>query len=293
MSACESSSRRYVLDSVKLPVGRVSLRPTRGGGSIRGRGRSNLLQSRTLTPAQPSGLRFSSTAESNFAVVIDSTPTDTSDHKHSRSPRLDSMESSSPAPRRGRPPKNISAVSQQVTLSPKRIGRPPKALSGGISIRGSSAGRKVGRPRIYPLSKSKPKGRPRKTDPKPATPKFIPFLCEWKDCKAELHNLETLRRHVYSVHVKAHESDAIPCRWSRCGLTRQVHDESRPNSTPTSIPEPKFIHEPHKFVGMQGFKDHMEKAHLIPFAWHMGDGPRGSTLGTFPSINHHIFGLTK
>jgi hypothetical protein len=282
ISAGDSSlSRVYFLDGVKLPVGRGPLRPTRGG-SIRRRGRPSLLQSQTMTPSQPSGLGFSSTAESNFAVIIEATAPGTSDPGHSRNGRLESTDSASTARRRGRPPKVLSVKSQHVTPSPRHIGRPTRPLSRGIGMQGSLPGRKVGRPRIYPLSKSKPTGRPRKYDPKPVTPKFISFLCEWKDCKAELHNLETLRRHVYSVHAKVQESGAIACRWSRCGLTRQAHDESTPKSTPKSTPEPKFVHEPHEFAGMQEFKGHMEKVHLIPFAWHMGDGPRGSTLGTIP-----------
>jgi hypothetical protein len=277
------SSGRVVLDGVKLPVGRGPLRPTRGGGSTRGRGGSSLQQTQTRKVAQLSGLRFSSTVETNFAVVIESTASETShDLGHPRKNRPDGIDSATPAPRRGRAPKNISATSQLVTPSPGHVGHPTKALSSGIGMRSTSAGRKVGRPRIYPLSKSKPKGRPQKSDPELVTPKFIPFLCEWRDCKAELHNLETLRRHIYSVHNKVQPSGAIACQWSKCGLTCQVHDKSTPNSTP----EPKFVQEDHEFAGMQKFKDHMEKAHLIPFAWHMGDGPRGSTLGTFPSTNH-------
>jgi hypothetical protein len=283
IGAGDSSSSRVLLDGAKLPVGRGPLRPTRGGGSIRGRGDSSLQQRETRTPARPSELRFSSIVESNFAVVIDSTaPGRSHDSGHPRKNRPDGIDSTSPALRRGRPPKNLSATRQLVPPSPKRIGRPPKAISSGIGMRGNLAGRKVGRPRIYPQSESKPRGRPRKSDPKLVTPKFIPFLCEWRGCKAELHNLDTLRRHIYSVHNKAQASGAIACQWSKCGLTRQVND--------VSMPEPKFIHEYHEFAGMQEFKNHMEKAHLIPFAWHMGDGPQGSTLGTSsPTFNKMLY----
>jgi len=292
IGAGDSSSSRVLLDGVKLPVGRGPLRPTRGGGSIRGRGDSSLQQTETRTPARPSERRFSSIVESNFAVVIDSTaPKRSHDSGHRQRNRPDGIDSTSPALRRGRPPKNLPATSQLVLPSPKRIGRPPKAISSGIGMRGNLAGRKVGRPRIYPRSESKPRGRPRKSDPKLVTPKFIPFLCEWRGCKAELHNLDTLRRHIYSVHNKAQASGAIACQWSKCGLTRQVNDASVPKSTPTSTPEPKFVHEYHEFAGIQEFKNHMEKAHLIPFAWHMGDGPRGSTLGitSSPTFNKMLY----
>jgi hypothetical protein len=259
------------LKDVKLPIGRGPLRPTRGDSSLRGRRGSTLNQTQTRTPAQPSGLRYSSTVESNFAVVIESAARSTLPNPPNIS--SDTFDSSSAAPRRpGRPPKKLSPPSELVTPSSKRIGRPPKTLSSGVDTLGNSAGRKVGRPRTHPQSESKPRGRPRKSvDPKLVSPKFIPFLCEWKDCKAELHNLETLRKHIYTVHNKKQMSGAIVCQWAKCGLSREVRDKRTLQS--------KAIHENHDFADIQAFKDHVEKAHLIPFAWHMGDGPRGSTLG--------------
>jgi hypothetical protein len=276
-----SPSNKLPLKDVKLPIGRGPLKPTRGGGWLRGRSGSSILQNQTRTPAQPSGLRFSSTLESNFAVVIESAAPATF-RKPENPPNGTShiVESSSPAPRRlGRPPKKPSASSQIAAPSPKRIGRPPKALPSGADTLGNSARRKVGRPRIHPLSESKPRGRPRKSvDPKQVSPKFIPFLCEWKGCKAELHNLETLRKHIYTVHNKEQMSGAIVCQWAKCGLTREVRDKRTLQS--------KVIHEEHDFADMEVFKDHVEKAHLVPFAWHMGDGPRGSTLGIFTPLFH-------
>jgi hypothetical protein len=66
------------------------------------------------------------------------------------------------------------------------------------------------------------------------------------DCKAELHNLETLRRHVYIVH-----GDSIECLWGKCGR----------------------LEEPPEFEEDEGFKEHVEEAHLVPLSWHVGDGP--------------------
>ncbi|KAM0369006.1 hypothetical protein ACHAPK_006670 [Fusarium culmorum] len=112
------------------------------------------------------------------------------------------------------------------------------------------------KPRPYPegfVGFPKRRGRP----PKPQSPpprelynrtnvQFFPFLCEWMDCKAELHNLETLRRHVYKVH-----GDSVECLWGKCGR----------------------LEEPPEFEDNEGFNDHVEEAHLVPLLWHVGDGP--------------------
>ncbi|KAM0244376.1 hypothetical protein ACHAP5_006283 [Fusarium lateritium] len=107
--------------------------------------------------------------------------------------------------------------------------------------------------RPHPNGFPKRRGRPPKLpSPPPRTiyynvdAPFIPFLCEWRDCKAELHNLDTLRRHVYIVH-----GESIRCLWGKCGHREDSAD----------------------FEDDEGFKEHVEEAHLVPFSWHVGDGP--------------------
>jgi hypothetical protein len=108
------------------------------------------------------------------------------------------------------------------------------------------------------LSTRKRRGRaPRRPSPVPKeiydklNPEFIPFGCEWKGCKAELHNMATLRRHVVVVHSKSET-----CVWGKCA------ELSRPVELPTQAL----------------FDEHMEAAHLRPYVWHMGDGPRNDGL---------------
>lgn len=81
-------------------------------------------------------------------------------------------------------------------------------------------------------------------------PKFISFLCEWEGCPAELQNLETLRKHVFVVHGR---SDT--CRWGKCAR---------------AVPPRSFPHR-------EAFQRHMEDAHLVPFSWHVGDGPQNTS----------------
>ncbi|TLS25480.1 hypothetical protein PpBr36_07486 [Pyricularia pennisetigena] len=110
-----------------------------------------------------------------------------------------------------------------------------------------------GRPRTAaPKGPPKPRGRPPKKPPQ--TPRqvldglerrYVPFICEWKGCKAELQNMETLRRHVRKVHGR----DEV-CRWSTCVAS---------GSTEVFGTNDEFI-------------GHVERAHLVPFQWHMGFG---------------------
>ncbi|KAF5542278.1 hypothetical protein FNAPI_10036 [Fusarium napiforme] len=108
------------------------------------------------------------------------------------------------------------------------------------------------KPRPHPNGFPKRRGRPPKQpSPPPETIYYqvnapiFPFLCEWRDCKAELHNLETLRRHVYIVH-----GDDINCLWGECGK----------------------LEKPSEFETDEEFKEHIEEAHLVPLSWHCGDG---------------------
>jgi hypothetical protein len=102
-------------------------------------------------------------------------------------------------------------------------------------------------------------GRPRKEPEKKARDvyktlqaKFISFKCEWHGCKAELHNTETLRRHLQVVHVRA----AAPprCQWGKCA------DRSPPRHYTTT----------------EDLARHLDRRHLETFVWLCGDGPKNS-----------------
>ncbi|KAF1731984.1 hypothetical protein CRV24_008177 [Beauveria bassiana] len=82
-------------------------------------------------------------------------------------------------------------------------------------------------------------------------PTFIGFLCEWSGCKANLHNMDTLRRHVDAIHLKPREQHC--CLWGKCGeqsVARQIDGVA--------------------------LATHLEQAHLVPMTWHVGDGPKNS-----------------
>ncbi|KAK5660942.1 hypothetical protein OQA88_12317 [Cercophora sp. LCS_1] len=151
-----------------------------------------------------------------------------------------------------------------VTPQPKKRGRPLGWRAGGGSYalhKNDGTPRPRGRPpKLKPLKtpgEVKKRGRPLKTKKAPLTarqiylrssPKYVPFLCEWAGCPAELQNLKTLRRHLLIVHGKGVESTG--CKWASC-------------TTPQS--------------GKEEFAKHVEEKHLVPFVWHCGDGPKNQS----------------
>lgn len=137
----------------------------------------------------------------------------------------------------GRPPKlkDPNAVPDQRNGLPKRRGRPPKVP--------------------YP-------------DPRhlfrTIRPSFVAFACEWQGCAAELHNLATLRRHLQMVHSpkvatsaksKHIEAKSFECRWAGCATAASGE-------------------LPVQFTSDGAWTAHIETVHLVPFAWHLGEGPQ-------------------
>ncbi|KAI3392495.1 hypothetical protein diail_5630 [Diaporthe ilicicola] len=145
-------------------------------------------------------------------------------------------------------------ASASVTPGPPTTGRRP---------RGRPKGWRPGMP-SYKTTASAPKpksagqkrrGRPpRQPSPTPrevwerqAAPRYVPSLCEWAGCKAELQNVARLRKHIHVVHGRA---DPLLCRWAGCRDRTRV------------------------FAQEFEFQDHVDREHLTPFVWHVGDGQR-------------------
>lgn len=152
--------------------------------------------------------------------------------------------------KRGRPLKlagpiksaeKITAESPPTDLIPKKRGRPSKARKSLVFL-------------------------------PPPDPVFHSFLCEWKNCHAELHNLDTLRHHLFNVHIRRLTHDGLVCLWAECG---EIHGDvnSREYFSRT-------LDKHNHFHTKTALRDHIQNAHLVPFAWHMGDGPRGTPLST-------------
>jgi hypothetical protein len=75
------------------------------------------------------------------------------------------------------------------------------------------------------------------------------FYCQWKDCAAELHNMDAMRSHVSKVHIPHH----LQCEWKDC--------------------------EDKEFRAAQRLFEHMVDTHFSKMAWELGDGPTVPTNG--------------
>ena len=195
-----------------------------------------------------------------------------SPHKAERST---STTTASQTRRRGRPPgsKNASTPRQpsslRRTVPEDGIGIILPSRSPSISSRYVSY--------VEPTRADSSKRRKHKSDLEATTPAYQIFDCRWKDCHAELHNLETLRKHVFKVHSRSKETaldetwsrgieaddDSLLCLWQGCGK-----DEAGQIFGEESLPS-RFL----DFKNEKTWREHIEATHIRPLAWELGDGP--------------------
>ncbi|KAL2019128.1 hypothetical protein VTK56DRAFT_10079 [Thermocarpiscus australiensis] len=178
----------------------------------------------------------------------------------------------------------VAAPLPTITPQPKKKGRPFGWRLGSGPYSAMRAGLPPGSytPRPKPKKPASEQKQRRRPGRKPAptarqiylklNPHFVAFRCEWENCPAELQNLETLRKHLLVVHGRpsrasssssaesASASSSLPeqgltCKWANCA-------DKQPNQ---------------RFSSQEAFAAHIETAHLAPFVWHVGDGPRNST----------------
>jgi len=102
-------------------------------------------------------------------------------------------------------------------------------------------------------------------------PRYQSYRCEWQDCKAELHNLETLKKHVHKVHGKENTEGALECLWGDCARHIASHDAM------TNIRVEQ--HEPKPFRSAINWQEHLEQTHFSPLSWRLGDGPASGLSG--------------
>jgi len=111
-----------------------------------------------------------------------------------------------------------------------------------------------------PGSEASSKKQVRNTSSPAPIPKRQVYRCHWQDCLAELHNLETLRKHVRKHMDEFEEDDEYECLWAGCG-------NSTIGATGTDAREP--LH----FKSAITWERHMDGRHLDQYAWDLGDGP--------------------
>ncbi|KAF2002961.1 hypothetical protein P154DRAFT_552936 [Amniculicola lignicola CBS 123094] len=96
-------------------------------------------------------------------------------------------------------------------------------------------------------------------------PQLQSFKCKWNKCTAELHNLETLKKHIHKVHRKETPRNTLECLWGDCGKEVTHVDQL----TNMRIEQ----HLPFAFSDEGKWKDHLQTQHFGPLSWELGDGP--------------------
>ncbi|KAI5289098.1 hypothetical protein KEM52_000907, partial [Ascosphaera acerosa] len=91
------------------------------------------------------------------------------------------------------------------------------------------------------------------------------FKCEWAGCRAQLHNLATLTRHLERVHLARRR---VECRWRECYARRRRDDGEATQGTMEETKRKKREKLPPSVM-----MRHIKKAHLYTVAMALGDGP--------------------
>ncbi|KAK0901551.1 hypothetical protein LTS16_020247 [Friedmanniomyces endolithicus] len=108
--------------------------------------------------------------------------------------------------------------------------------------------------------------------------KYQVWKCGWRGCKAELHNLDTLKKHVVKVHGKANGRREFECLWKGCEGGGQVgKGKGKQTAQGEEDDDDDDDVEVASFPDLARWLEHVNKSHLQPIAWKLGDGPRGGT----------------
>jgi hypothetical protein len=93
------------------------------------------------------------------------------------------------------------------------------------------------------------------------------YACGFAGCRAALHNLETLQRHVRKFHA-VQGSDGYVCLWPQC------KDASVSCSAKSGVKRTRAA----AFATEGDWFSHVDSAHLDDYAWKYGDGFKGGYL---------------
>ncbi|KAH8684538.1 hypothetical protein BGZ60DRAFT_523746 [Tricladium varicosporioides] len=175
--------------------------------------------------------------------------------------------------KRGRPFAIPSYAPAQLT--PKKKGRPFATAEAAAKAAAKKAAKALREANGEPEPKRRA-GRPARTfdhEYVEQESKYVAYKCEWKNCTAELHNLETLHKHVGKVHDKRSKDGLWSCQWKGCGerglgyVDESVH------------PMVHLKQGGYLFTCQENWENHFKEFHLPKIAWHQGDGPKASPLG--------------
>lgn len=150
--------------------------------------------------------------------------------------------------------KEAQARAAGLSPQPTSASRPSASRQSGLRTSLTSNG-------VVVISSRSPSAAPSRSGPA----SYSVFNCQWEGCAAQLHNMETLRKHVFKFHRSQNSHKRWPCFWNDC----QENERSIDPRTG----------KPNGFRDEEDFKDHVEFAHLGPKSWELGDGHVGGLSG--------------
>lgn len=113
-------------------------------------------------------------------------------------------------------------------------------------------------------------------------PQYQIYKCLWQDCGSELHNLDTLKKHVVKIHGKPNADGSYQCLWQGC----DSHADEGATESKGKGKKPAKI-ELRTFSKIEAWLEHMEKMHIQPVGFKLGDGPPGGLSGqSRPSVEN-------
>ena len=172
-------------------------------------------------------------------------------------------ESDTQSRKRGRPPGAKNKPKDTPTSSVRGVSRPQIPVAGIAIMAPAPSSAMKASPLAYSELQEESPVQPWKAVNKyaaenPDTDQFASFPCSWGDCIVDLHNLDTLRKHIRNVHIsqsrKSFEGD-LHCQWTNC----QQSDVD--------------------FGELALLEGHVDEHHLSKIALSLGEGPSTHPTG--------------
>ncbi|KAI5195813.1 hypothetical protein AUEXF2481DRAFT_4918 [Aureobasidium subglaciale EXF-2481] len=223
-----------VVASTSVGDGKTPAKPTRRHTDIHQRATSSIA---TDTPRNQQTQKMSATPVPGQPIG----------YSAFRSTQVD--ENGKPIKRRGRPVGWRKSVHSKAALA--------AAAGGGLPVssapKPSAAQRQSrGQPSYAPPKQRRTKQAKPVVENKEPEIEFNVYKCDWEDCGSELHNIDTLRKHVLKLHGKKTSEGDYECAWFGCFQEEEVT----------------------AFDDLGSWMEHMENVHVKPLSKTLGDGPR-------------------
>lgn len=150
-----------------------------------------------------------------------------------------------------------------------------RKLNGSDKEKGTPVTKKAAKPA---RSSAKKKEEETVTEMRPSG--FKVFRCRWKLCPAELHNFETLHRHVVKAHCKLASYGGYPCHWAGCSRapTKEMKKAAAANRGPGKAVASRITWD---FDTPQQWETHVLGSHLEGVKHEIGVGPSVGPYGAF------------